>query len=423
MVLASILLMSKMPTIKSIEPFMMVDIPETPIKHKVLKMDTDSPEIQEISQLNPPSPLVNSRLDYVDSLRALAALYVVSVHMFPRAWLSTPTSLPNTWALNILAKFLAQGHFAVSLFIVVSGFCLMLPALKNQLYLKGGFIRFLKKRSWRILPPFYVAFLLSAALLFVSLDEKTNSLYGFNAPISWENFIAHLFVVQNLFGSIQSNGVLWTIGVEWQIYFLFPILLFSWRYFGGIKTTGTLVLITYILIITTPLESLFPIQYILLFAFGMLAAEIVYGFQTKKISNLYNINWLQVSLGLFTTVCVVCISLGWSKASYYIEYLDLLVGIAVLCLLVAASLPKHILIRQFLSSKILVFIGSFSYSLYLIHFPLLNIISQYVFPPLKLGEIHLFLAYLFIALPTILGLSYLFFLYVERPSMMKSKAI
>ena len=140
----------------------------------------------------------------------------------------------------------------------------MFPALKNELYLRGGFIRFLKKRSWRILPPFYAAFLLSAVVLFLSLDEKTNSFYGFNAPISWKIFIAHLFVVQNLFGLIQSNGVLWTIGVEWQIYFLFPILLLSWRYFGGIKTIVALVFITYILIITTPLESLFPIQYILL---------------------------------------------------------------------------------------------------------------------------------------------------------------
>ena len=160
-----------------------------------------------------------------------------------------------------------------------------------------------------------------------------------------------------------------------------------------------------------------------LLAFGMLAAEVVYGYQTEKINNLYNIDWLQVSLGLFTTVCVVCISLGWHNASYFIEYLDLLIGIATLCLLIAVSRPKHILIRQFLSSKILVFIGSFSYSLYLIHFPLINIISQYVFFPLKLGETYLFLAYLFVALPAILGLSYLFFLYIERPSMMKSKTI
>jgi peptidoglycan/LPS O-acetylase OafA/YrhL len=385
-------------------------------------MDISPQEYQE----NSTSPVIDQRLDYVDGLRALAALYVLSGHMFSKSWLSNPSALPESLELKILAKFLAQGHFAVSLFIVISGFCLMLPVLKNNHFLMGGPVRFIKKRAWRVLPPFYSAFFLSVGILLISLNvSTTGSLSAFNSPISWEVFVTHLFLVHDLFGStlIQNNGPLWSVGVEWQIYLLFPILLFGWRYLGALKTTIMVVFVTYILIFTVRNTTLFPIQYVALFTFGMLAAEIAYGDSPKKWIDPQKVYWIQISLGLFAVVASVCLSLGWAKALNYISALDLLIGLSALCLLVAASQPKHTLIRRFLSSRLLVFIGSFSYSLYLIHYPLIELLSQYLFYPLRLGEKGLFLAYGFVGLPIILSLSYLFFLFTERPSTLKAKTI
>ena len=68
-------------------------------------------------------------LGYLDGLRALAALYVVAVHALSQVdrhhdRISAPWSL-------ITGLFL-YGHYAVDLFIVLSGFCLMLPVVRRS---------------------------------------------------------------------------------------------------------------------------------------------------------------------------------------------------------------------------------------------------------------------------------------------------
>lgn len=155
------------------------------------------------SSLSVPARL---HLNYVYGLRALAALYVVSVHTFPRVW---GDHAPKGF-LKILAKVLAQGHFAVSAFIVISGFCLMLPVLKNHLQLPGGSIRFFKKRAWRILPPFYITFLLSLGILELSLGYVEDSIDRFNPAFIGSTLCGHLFLVQNIFeqAKLPTNAVL-----------------------------------------------------------------------------------------------------------------------------------------------------------------------------------------------------------------------
>ena len=67
-----------------------------------------------------------SHLDFLDGLRACAALYVV----FHHAALNLPEG-SIAGPLNVaLRKALGQGHYAVDVFIVLSGYCLMLPVLQ-----------------------------------------------------------------------------------------------------------------------------------------------------------------------------------------------------------------------------------------------------------------------------------------------------
>ena len=53
----------------------------------------------------------------------------------------------------------------VTVFLVISGFCLMLPVLRTELNLRGGSWVFFKRRYLRIAPPLYAAFVLSVAIL------------------------------------------------------------------------------------------------------------------------------------------------------------------------------------------------------------------------------------------------------------------
>ena len=78
-------------------------------------------------------------------------------------------------------------------------------------------------------------------------------------------------------------------------------------------------------------------------------------------------------------------------------------------------------VRKVLNWRPLVLVGTFSYSFYLLHAPLLQIIWQYLLRPLKLSPFHEFLALSFAGLPAIIGISYLFHLLCERPFMRPPK--
>lgn len=100
---------------------------------------------------------------------------------------------------------------------------------------------------------------------------------------------------------------------------------------------------------------------------------------------------------------------------------DYFVGAWSMSLLILGSLDDGNRISKFLNYKPLVFLGTFAYSIYLIHAPLLQIFWQYVFTPLHDKPLAMFAALAIVGTPIIVGLSYLFFLLCERPFLGKGK--
>lgn len=91
--------------------------------------------------IRPPASETRFHLAHLDGLRALAALYVMLDHAALEVWpglLSHRVGGPSGVALQCFT----YAHFAVSVFIVLSGFCLMLPIIKNRGLLRGGAINF-----------------------------------------------------------------------------------------------------------------------------------------------------------------------------------------------------------------------------------------------------------------------------------------
>src|SRR4051812_16368916 len=101
------------------------------------------------------------RLAYLDGLRALAASYVVGFHAVLGFGGGELTGL---W--RGLRRAFAFGHEAVAVFIVLSGYCLMLPVIRNQqspsTVALGAFVR---RRAFRILPPYFAALAYSLLLM------------------------------------------------------------------------------------------------------------------------------------------------------------------------------------------------------------------------------------------------------------------
>src|SRR6185436_7261632 len=113
-------------------------------------------------------------------------------------------------------------------------------------------------RAIRILPPYYVALILSLLVLPI-VRPLINSTPYWNLPkATWIGTVLHFCLLQDLWANVtrEINGALWSISVEWRIYLFFPILLWIWRRYGVYAVLGTTSVISTILCVTLPLFGL-----------------------------------------------------------------------------------------------------------------------------------------------------------------------
>jgi peptidoglycan/LPS O-acetylase OafA/YrhL len=170
-------------------------------------------------------------LVYLDGLRGLLALYVLTHHLFE----SIPKGDP---AIHRLASLFQYGHEAVGFFIVLSGYSLMLPvSLSPNAAIRGGFGGYLFRRARRILPPYFGALVLSIAIKAIVSRVETSGRRTFNPEeLSWTGITSHALLIHTWVRdqAFSINKALWSVATEWHIYFLFPtILLPVWRRVGS----------------------------------------------------------------------------------------------------------------------------------------------------------------------------------------------
>lgn len=368
-------------------------------------------------------------LDFLDGIRALAALYVVFGHAFSSVVVS------RTVPMNPLTNWLLYVHFPVDVFIVVSGFCLALPVAQHGA-LRGGTLGFFRRRARRILPPFYAALVLS---LPIGILIKS---YQLHIPLSHavrdasliKDVFFNVFLLQDLFPHANwINVPFWSVAVEWKIYFLFPVFVWLWQRFGWQAILVMAALIGYGLIAvlygvapSLILDHTCP-WYVFLFAVGVCASRAA----LLKSPPPAEARWLW-AFGALTAVFVGLL-IAWPvsferEVSFYAPRLpvyDTVVGLLTACCLVvlAKSLP-HPAVQaavRGLSWKPLTFVGTFAYSIYLTHgalLPLFHIVafgSHFHSPLVSLPLYERFAVTVLIGVPIMLGCAYLFFLAFERP--------
>src|SRR3954471_7356241 len=97
---------------------------------------------------------------YLDGLRGGAAMTVVAYHAF----LYTGHTGDAKAAMPYWDLIIGFGYVGVAVFIVLSGYVLMLPvATTPNLRFRGGSWQFVKRRAKRILPPYYTALFFALA--------------------------------------------------------------------------------------------------------------------------------------------------------------------------------------------------------------------------------------------------------------------
>lgn len=373
------------------------------------------------------------RLDYVDGLRALAALYVVIHHCWLEIWPFLHYRTPSG-PLLYLTGWLEYGHFAVSLFIVLSGLCLSLPLVRAGGYL-GGALHFYLKRARRILPPYYCALAFSLLLIWLFVGHQTGTHWDMSVPVEGRDVLMCVLLLEDIVSGGKVNHAFWSIAVEWRIYLLFPLMLTLSRAKGTLAAAVIVVLVPTIVAFVlwlTPIGQAtfgaypwllsgyvgFAPSFVALFGLGMLAAGIAFSESNRATWMRARVPWATLALAFSVPFIAACWMWPgfpfWSNVQYGLA--DLNIGLIALCALVAGSRSRGPnALRSALAWRPLVFVGGYSYSLYLIHAPLIQVVWQYLIHPLNVGDFASFVLLVAVGLPFILAASYVFYLVCERP--------
>jgi peptidoglycan/LPS O-acetylase OafA/YrhL len=159
-----------------------------------------------------------------------------------------------------------------------------------------------------------------------------------------------------------------------------------------------------------------------IFALGMLAAYASRLSRPAYLTMRARFPWRLVSAIAFATVCALSITWGVAGSRDRFWLLDLPTGVLAASLLAGTSWsPDGALTRMF-SWRPLVFVGTFSYSLYLIHAPVLQILWQFVLQPLAMTSRGMFFFFMTLGFGIVLATAYLFFRVFEQPFMRSARA-
>lgn len=181
--------------------------------------------------------VVRYRFDALDGVRGAAILMVLLYHGLGAAyghyhlpWDGMFRSFDAPWSFLLLSPC-TLGYLGVSVFFVVSGFCIHLSFEKGC----GRDLRvFAAKRFFRIYPPYLFALLLFSAFWFGPRVFP---------PTTMEDslqFFTHLFLVFNFKGTLFNgiNPSFWSIAVEAQLYLCYALLLPFVRRLGWGRSLG-----------------------------------------------------------------------------------------------------------------------------------------------------------------------------------------
>ena len=350
-----------------------------------------------------PSTRRARRLIGLDGIRGLAALFVVLHHCYLLSFPGYPASTGPFWA-----SWLIYGHFAVAVFIVLSGFSLAVAPARAGWRLDSP-RRFFHRRAWRILPTYWPALVLSLLVAWTLAPQP-----GESAPTA-KSVVVNGLLVQDIFGAPTPNGAFWSIAVEVQLYLVFPLLLLLIRRSGAALMIGAVAAAVLAVGALAPgvslvdkLMRLTP-QFALLFAMGAAAAGVL-RVAHRRVDRR---PWLALAAGLPVLAVIAVQGSEWTIAHLF--WVDVALGpcIALLIASVATGRPAHLV--HFLDTRPIRSLGSFSYSLYLIHAPIVVAFYALVIVPWLGHGTAAFVVGLLLAVPLAVIVARLFAALFEFP--------
>lgn len=295
--------------------------------------------------------------NFITGMRAFAAFAVLLIHA-GGAGLREYGSIGNS--------IVDLGRTGVYVFFVISGYSVMQSYVSSD-----SFWEYINKRFWRIAPLYYIC------IIFIILLSRID--------FSSYNILMHLTFLSCFDYSVANSiiGVEWSLSVEFIWYLLVPFL-------SSLITTKRSVLIAILLSILTYYAAYFalgklhklyhikdlelylamhwsPIPYVIPFSFGVAV------FRYRKL--LQHKGWYG-DIAIFFTVSVLAAYIINPNIVLKLFRHELILISFITAAIILFGSQHSIMCRLFFSNKLVLFLGTISYGIYLNHFLVLNTIDS-----------------------------------------------
>ena len=303
-------------------------------------------------------PAEAGRIQVIDALRGVAALSVLGFHLL--------RSSPQAKVLAATFPRFLDGAFdysrsGVAIFFVISGFVIAYTTRSIDWSGRSAG-RFIARRQLRLDPPYYAAM----ALVLVSSVVKRLIPGLVYQTFTAREVLVNMVYLQGILNVPAVLDVSWTLCLEVQFY-LFVLLagvVAAWlskrRQLGGSQVLALAAGVVSLALYGsgTSVDGWF-IGLWWMFCTGMVVCWYFVGRVTRSLT-----------LGWFAATLVMCIAAaaGWGGADPWLgEWVALGTGLLLFALVEARR-------TAWVPPRILLFFGTISYSLYLVHLPVIDVV-------------------------------------------------
>jgi peptidoglycan/LPS O-acetylase OafA/YrhL len=304
----------------------------------------------------------HTRISELDGVRGIAILLVLGFHF-----------IPATGPLHFLAFLFQIGWTGVDLFFVLSGY-LITGILLDSVGRPSYYRNFIVRRTLRIFPAYFLSLAICAILTY------------YPGPVRWKDFfsaggwwyVSYLgniqVTLQNAWPALYLLTPLWSLQIEEQFYLTFPFIVKAAKrkslaviLFASVIFALVLRLV---LAVAAP-KFLFGAYVLMPCRMDALAMGGLIAIAKRDAPEWLTRRWIPrataLSALIFVLICAIWNPSPWSAPMRTIGYTALDVACTgLLVMLIGTRRPSLV---AFCRTRALVWIGTISYGLYLLHVP------------------------------------------------------
>lgn len=330
-----------------------------------------------------------NRMPLIDALKAVAALLVLFNHFSSYGPLAA--TLREAFP-GLVGWFFEYGRMAVQVFLVVAGFLAARGLSARGQALTVSPLPLIWKRYLRLVVPYLAAIGLAIAAAAIANQWMDDD--AIPARATFRQWLAHAALLQGLLGFDALSAGVWYIAIDFQLFALMATLLWA----GRIRIAAPA------LVLGVAALSLFWFNRdagwdnwaIYFFGSYGLGATAWWASDRRQMSA-----WL----GVIATIAIAALIVDFR----------LRIALALAVALTLGFSRRTGLLETWPNARPLAFLGQISYSVFLVHFPVL-LVANGLYARLGLSSTHSAIFAFLLALTVSLGVATLFYRWIESPA-------